>query len=104
LPASQRGPTQYFDKTDIVAPSNAAQPLGNAGRNIAIGFPLYNLDLGVLQLRLTFFSGYFMIVRNLLGKKLASYVESRRHSDLRSKVDALKVMVSRVTRAANPLP
>jgi hypothetical protein len=47
LPASQRGPTQYFNKTDIVAPSNAAQPLGNAGRNIATGFPLYNLDLGV---------------------------------------------------------
>jgi hypothetical protein len=47
LPSGQRGPTQYFNKNNVLAPTNAAQPLGNAGRNIVMGFPYYNLDLGI---------------------------------------------------------
>jgi hypothetical protein len=47
LPAGQRGPTQYFNKANVLPPTNAAQPFGNAGRNIARGFPYYNLDLGI---------------------------------------------------------
>jgi hypothetical protein len=47
LPSDQRGPTQYFNKSNVLAPTNAAQPFGNAGRNIVRGFPYYNLDLGI---------------------------------------------------------
>jgi hypothetical protein len=47
LPSGQRGPTQYFNKNNVLAPTNAAQPLGNAGRNTVSGFPYYNLDLGI---------------------------------------------------------
>jgi hypothetical protein len=47
LPSGQRGPTQYFNKNNVLAPTNAAQPFGSAGRNIVSGFPYYNLDLGI---------------------------------------------------------
>jgi hypothetical protein len=47
LPGGQRGPSQYFNKANVLAPTNVAQPLGNAGRNIVSGFPYYNLDLGI---------------------------------------------------------
>ena len=47
LPTDQRGPTQYFNKANVLAPASAAQPFGSAGRNIVAGFPYYNLDLGL---------------------------------------------------------
>ncbi len=47
LPADQRNASQYFNKANVAAPTDASHPLGNAGRNVAVGWPLYNLDLGI---------------------------------------------------------
>ena len=46
LPASQRTIDRYFNTASFQTPS-ASQPLGTAGRNIARGYPLYQMDFGL---------------------------------------------------------
>jgi len=37
----------YFNTANVVLPTDASQPFGNAGRNSLRGYPLHQLDLGV---------------------------------------------------------
>ncbi len=45
-PEGQRTVTNYLNRANVSIP-NFDQPFGNAGRNIAIGFPFYQVDLGI---------------------------------------------------------
>ena len=47
LPAGQRNANQYFNTANIQIPTDASQPFGNAGRNIARSDRFYQLDLGL---------------------------------------------------------
>jgi hypothetical protein len=37
----------FFNKNTITAPTDPSQPMGNAGRNIARGYPTYTTDFGL---------------------------------------------------------
>ena len=43
----QRSIDNYFNKSNVVAPTDPSVPFGNAGRNIARGYPFYQADLGL---------------------------------------------------------
>jgi Carboxypeptidase regulatory-like domain/TonB dependent receptor-like, beta-barrel len=45
-PESERSIDNYFNRNNITLPT-ATQPFGTAGRNVARGYPFYQLDLGV---------------------------------------------------------
>jgi len=47
LPKSQRTIDNYFDRSKVSIPTDRTQPFGNAGRNIARGYPMHQLDLGL---------------------------------------------------------
>jgi hypothetical protein len=46
-PEGQRSIDNYLNPLTVVAPTDPSQPFGNAGRNIARSYPLYQLDLGL---------------------------------------------------------
>jgi hypothetical protein len=46
-PEGQRNIDNYFDKNNVVSPTDPRYPFGNAGRNIARGYALYQADLGL---------------------------------------------------------
>jgi len=46
-PADQRTIDSYFNKANLSLPTDVSHPFGNAGRNIATGWPLYRLDVSV---------------------------------------------------------
>jgi hypothetical protein len=47
LPEGQRSAAAWLDKTHVFAPTDASQPFGNAGRNIARAPSMRQLDLGL---------------------------------------------------------
>lgn len=47
LPSDQRTPDQAFIVSNIVLPNDPSHPFGNAGRNIARGFPYYGSNLSI---------------------------------------------------------
>jgi hypothetical protein len=46
-PGSERSIDNYFNKSNVVAPTDPSVPFGNAGRNIARGYPFHQTDLGL---------------------------------------------------------
>ncbi|MCX6615568.1 MAG: TonB-dependent receptor, partial [Acidobacteria bacterium] len=46
-PEGQRNIDNYFDKNNVVSPTDPRYPFGNAGRNIARGYAFYQADLGL---------------------------------------------------------
>ena len=46
-PEGQRTIDNYFDKNNVVSPTDPRYPFGNAGRNIARGYAFYQTDLGL---------------------------------------------------------
>jgi hypothetical protein len=48
-PAAQRSIDNYLNPLTVVAPTDASQPFGNAGRNIGRSFGLLQLDLGIAK-------------------------------------------------------
>jgi Carboxypeptidase regulatory-like domain/TonB-dependent Receptor Plug Domain/TonB dependent receptor-like, beta-barrel len=46
-PEGQRTVNNYLNPASVVAPTDPSQPYGNAGRNIARGYPFYELDCGL---------------------------------------------------------
>jgi hypothetical protein len=46
-PEGQRTTTNYLNKATVSVPTDPSHPWGNAGRNIARGYPFYQLDLGI---------------------------------------------------------
>jgi len=46
-PEDQRSIDNYFNKANIVVPTDPRYPFGNAGRNIARGYAFYQTDFGV---------------------------------------------------------
>jgi outer membrane receptor protein involved in Fe transport len=46
-PEGQRATTNYLNANTVSIPTDPSQPWGNAGRNIARGYPLYQLDIGL---------------------------------------------------------
>jgi hypothetical protein len=47
LPADQRTSDQSFIVSNVVVPTDPSQPFGNAGRNIARGFPYYGANVSL---------------------------------------------------------
>jgi hypothetical protein len=46
-PSGERTPDQSFNTSNIVVPTDPSNPFGNAGRNIARGFPYYGTNLSL---------------------------------------------------------
>jgi hypothetical protein len=46
-PEGQRSIDNYLNPATIVVPTDPSQPFGNAGRNVATGYGLFQLDLGI---------------------------------------------------------
>ncbi|MBI3209165.1 MAG: TonB-dependent receptor [Candidatus Solibacter usitatus] len=46
-PASERTIDNYINPQTVVIPTDPTQPFGNAGRNLARGYALYQMDLGI---------------------------------------------------------
>src|SRR6202011_2733430 len=46
-PEGQRTVTTYFNRATVSVPTDSSHPWGNAGRNIARGYPFYQLDIGL---------------------------------------------------------
>jgi hypothetical protein len=46
-PSGQRSIDNYLNAANVVVPTDASQPFGNAGRNIARSYGLHQLDLGL---------------------------------------------------------
>ncbi len=49
-PASERTIDRYLNPATVVLPTDPSQPFGNAGRNVARRFGLYQLDFGLTKL------------------------------------------------------
>ncbi len=47
VPKAQRNIDNYLDRSNVVIPTDASQPFGNAGRNVARSYPLFQSDLGL---------------------------------------------------------
>jgi hypothetical protein len=47
--SGQRSVDNYFNKSNVLIPSDPMHPFGNAGRNIVRGYPFNQLDLGVFK-------------------------------------------------------
>ena len=48
-PQPQRTIDNYLSLTNVVIPTDAGQPFGNAGRNVARSYPLYQMDVGLTK-------------------------------------------------------
>jgi hypothetical protein len=46
-PSGERSIDNYFDKTNVVIPTDRSQPFGNAPRNAVRGYAFYQTDLGL---------------------------------------------------------
>lgn len=46
-PADQRTIDNYLNRNSVQVPTDASRPLGNAGRNVARSYPLYQTDFGL---------------------------------------------------------
>jgi hypothetical protein len=46
-PEDQRSIDNYFNRNNVVIPTDLSQPFGNAGRNIVRGYAYYQFDLGL---------------------------------------------------------
>ena len=46
-PEGQRTTLNYLNKATVSVPTDPSHPWGNAGRNIARGYPFYQTDLGL---------------------------------------------------------
>ncbi len=46
-PEGQRNIDNYLNKDSVIVPTDPSQPFGNAGRNIARSYALYQVDLGL---------------------------------------------------------
>jgi hypothetical protein len=46
-PEGERSIDNYFNRNNVVIPTDLSQPFGNAGRNIARGYAYYQFDLGL---------------------------------------------------------
>jgi hypothetical protein len=47
VPKGQRNIDNYLDRNNVVIPTDSSQPFGNAGRNVARSYPLFQSDLGL---------------------------------------------------------
>jgi hypothetical protein len=48
-PSDDRTIDNYLNATTVVVPTDSSQPFGNAGRNVARSYSLYQLDLGMAK-------------------------------------------------------
>ena len=48
-PDAERNVDNYFNKANVLLPTDPSQPFGNAGRNSVRGLPLNTLDLGLFK-------------------------------------------------------
>ena len=48
-PASERSIRNYFNKDNVVLPTNPSQPFGNAKRNAVQGYPFYQVDFSLAK-------------------------------------------------------
>ena len=46
-PENQRTTSNYLNRATVLVPTDPSHPWGNAGRNIARGYPFYQLDIGL---------------------------------------------------------
>ena len=46
-PEGQRTTANYLNRATVLVPTDPSHPWGNAGRNIARGYPFYQLDIGL---------------------------------------------------------
>jgi hypothetical protein len=46
-PEGQRTTVNYLNRATVSVPTDPSHPWGNAGRNIARGYPMYQLDIGL---------------------------------------------------------
>jgi hypothetical protein len=46
-PEGQRSIDNYFNRNNVIIPTDLSQPFGNAGRNIVRGYAYYQFDLGL---------------------------------------------------------
>jgi hypothetical protein len=46
-PAGERSITNYFDKANVVLPTDPSQPFGNAKRNSVLGYPFCQVDVAL---------------------------------------------------------
>jgi hypothetical protein len=48
-PAGERSITNYFNKANVVLPTDPSQPFGDAKRNSVMGYPFYQVDLALAK-------------------------------------------------------
>jgi hypothetical protein len=48
-PSDSRSIDNYLNAATVVVPTDSSQPFGNAGRNVARSYSLYQLDLGMAK-------------------------------------------------------
>jgi hypothetical protein len=46
-PEGRRNIDNYLNRANVQVPTDASQPFGNAGRNVARSYPLYQTDFGL---------------------------------------------------------
>ena len=49
MPAGERSITNYFDKANVVLPTDPSQPFGDAERNTVMGYPFRQVDFALAK-------------------------------------------------------